>query len=273
MFGSLLLAGALLASQAGGAAVQPERGPGTGESCSTLPQCLERIRAPDSRVMFVGSTVEQDIVRFGAPAADALVPMLLDPDLGIRERAGLALAQFPTIDPRHFPALVQAWRHGDTINHQGRGNGWLPRAVAATGTDEALRLLWADFERDPEMGSNAQTFFALAWRLPDRTRPLLLARIAACRDSDAPDLDAGPDRGPCAGIYSLLGEFRPRYPDWSVEAILDLAGACPFRRSPRGRGNDPRRPAHPAALAPLQRRLAALPPGTADGSPLGCAQT
>lgn len=259
MFGSLLLAGALLSSQTGGAVAPSARGPGAGESCSALPQCLEHIRDPNSRVMLDGSTVYQDLVRFGAPAVDALVPMLMDPDLRLRERAGYFLAQFPNIDPRHFPALLHAWRHGDVINHQGRGNGWLPRALAATGTDEALALLWSDFERNPEMGANAQTFFALAWRLPDRTRPLLLARFAACRGSETHNPDAGPDRSPCAGNYALLAEFRPPYPDWSVTAILDLAERA---RSDQVRAVAERTLAdlrHPAALAPLQRRLAALP--------------
>jgi HEAT repeat protein len=207
MFRSLLIAGALLSAGPEGTAAQPVERPATADGCDSLPQCLARVRAADSRVLRGGNHIYRDIVRFGAPAVDALVPMLRDPDLNIRERAGYLLSQFPSIDPRHFPALVEAWRHGDTINHEGRGNGWLPRAIAATGTDEALRLLWADYQRDPEQGSNSQTFF----------------------------------------------------PAWSMPAILDLAAHARSDDVRASAEDTLARFSNPAALAPLQRRLAAYP--------------
>jgi hypothetical protein len=261
MFRSLLIAGALLSTGPEGTAAQPGERPVTADGCDSLPQCLARVRAADSGVLRGGNHLYRDIVRFGAPAVDALVPMLRDPDLNVRERAGYLLAQFPSIDRRHFPALVEAWRHGDTINHQGRGNGWLPRAIAATGTDEALRLLWADYERDPEQGRNSQTFFALAWGFPEQVRPLLLARIAACRDSDGAGISDGNYRGPCAGIYSLLQEYRPRFPAWSIPAILDLAAHGRSDTVRAGAEDTLARFSNPAALAPLQRRLASFPRG------------
>jgi HEAT repeat protein len=264
MFRSLLIAGALLSTGPEGKATQTAEPPAAADGCTSLSQCLERIRDTDSRVLRGDSVIYRDIVQFGAPAVDALVPMLTDPDLNIRERAGYLLAQFPSVDPRHLPALVEAWRHGDTINHQGRGNGWLPRAIAATGTDEALRLLWADYERDPEQGSNSQTFFALAWGFPERVRPLLLARIAACRESDGAGIRDGNYRGPCAGIYTLLQEFRPPFPAWSTPAILDLAQHARSDDVRAGAEDTLAGFSNPAALALLQRRLAALPhgPGT-----------
>lgn len=261
MFRSLLIVGALLSTGPEGTAAEPGERPVTADGCDSLPQCLARVRAADSGVLRGGNHLYRDIVRFGAPAVDALVPMLRDPDLNVRERAGYLLAQFPSIDRRHFPALVEAWRHGDTINHQGRGNGWLPRAIAATGTDEALRLLWADYERDPEQSRNSQTFFALAWGFPEQVRPLLLARIAACRDSDGAGISDGNYRGPCAGIYSLLQEYRPRFPAWSIPAILDLAAHARSDTVRAGAEDTLARFSNPAALAPLQRRLASFPRG------------
>jgi hypothetical protein len=261
MFRSLLIAGTLLSVMPETGAAQARAQPATADGCTSLSQCLEHVRDANSRVLRGDDVIYRDIVRFGAPAVNALVPMLRDPDVNIRERAGYLLAQFPSIDPRHFPALVEAWRHGDTVNREGRGNGWLPRAIAATGTDDALRLLWADYERDPEQGSNSQTFFALAWGFPDQVRPLLLARIAACRDSDSTGIHDGNYRGPCAGIYTLLQEFRPPFPAWSTPAILDLAQHARSDDVRAGAEDTLARFSNPAALAPLQTRLAALPRG------------
>lgn len=246
----------LLCAQPGSAAAQ-EPATTQGPACETLDSCIAALIAAAQARRQVSDPVRQRLPAFGEAAVDTLVPLLMDPDLYVRESAGLALTNFPRIDPRHLPALVRAWREGDTVNSHRRGNGWLPRPIAATGTDEALRLLWQDFLRDPQQGSNAQTFFALAWAMPERVRPLLTERMAACRD------DAG--GGACAGIYGLLRQFRPPFPAWSVTEIVNLAE--------HARSDDVRRGAelmlvqlsHPAALAPLQRRLAAFPPEDGRG--------
>src|SRR6476619_6244212 len=101
MFRSLLIAGALLSTGPEGKATQTAEPPAAADGCTSLSQCLERIRDTDSRVLRGDSVIYRDIVQFGAPAVDALVPMLTDPDLNIRERAGYLLAQFPSVDPRH----------------------------------------------------------------------------------------------------------------------------------------------------------------------------
>ncbi len=248
MFRSCLLAVGLVTAAA--PATRPLQ-EAAAPACDTVAACIAALRADVASRRQVGEPVRLRLAELGEPAADALVALLTDASPMVRESAGLALTYFGRIDPRHLPTLVRAWREGDAGGSR-PGNGWLPRPIAATGTDEALRLLWADFERDPETGSNAQVFFALAWHLPEQTRPLLLARIAACRGSA--------DGAPCAGIYALLAEFRPPFPDWSIAPILDLAE--------QARSDDVRASAeatlafrsHPAALAPLQRRLAALPP-------------
>ena len=262
MIRTMLLALALLPAGSGGNAAQTAPAE-TAPVCATVDACIARLRAAAEAHDQVGETVRQRLAELGPPAVDALVPLLMDPDPWVRESAGLALTYFDHIDSRHLPALVEAWRHGDTINHQGRGNGWLPRPIAATGTEEALRLLWADYERDPQQSRNSQTFFALAWGFPERVRPLLLARFAACRDSDGAGINDGDYRGPCAGLYTLLQEFRPPFPDWSIPPLVDLAE--------HARSDDVRAGAesvlagmtNPAALAPLQRRLAALTPALA----------
>jgi hypothetical protein len=174
----------------------------------------------------------------------------MDENLWLREAAGSLLTRFEHIDPRHLPALVQAWRHGDTVNNQGRGNDGMPAVIAATGTFEALNLLWEDYERDPHHGDHR----ALA-RFPEQLRPLLLARMARCRDSVGDDVNY---RGPCLGNYELLEHWSPPFPAWGIDALMDIALNG---RSVQLREETERRLAslhHPGALPLVQRRLAGL---------------
>jgi len=227
------------------------------ETCATLDACLAVIRDRGQRVVDVRSNMDEHILQFGDSAIDALVPRLADPDLEMRARAGYLISRFRRIDPRHLPALVHAWRHGDTVNSQGRGNGWLPRAIAATGTDEALRLLWADFVRDPETGSNAQTFFALADLGTERIRPLVREELRTCATRWGRT---------CAGIiglfYELDGRFPPpvprTMPQWAVDELVGLVGA-PSAEARDAVVHTLAQLRHPSALEPLQRRLADLP--------------
>ena len=245
----------------GSAGLAQQLAPEPQQRCATLEQCLAAIRDPRVRIMHVDSRMDEWIVPFGAAAVDALVPMLMEPDPWLRERAGYLLASFSEIDPGHLPALVHAWRFGDTVNRQGRGNGWLPRAIAATGTDEALRLLWADFERDPREGSNAQVLFALA-QFGERLRPLVQAKMDQCGAvwSDG-----------CHGMVELLGELDRRWPrplppvipPWGTELLVDwLSAEAPEARSVAADTLGLRR--HPAAREPLQRELADLSAEPAD---------
>ena len=240
---------------AGSAAFAQPSAPQPPQRCSTLEQCLAAIRDARVRILHVDSRMDEWIAPFGTAAVDALVPMLMDPDPALRERAGYLLASFRQIEPRHLPAMVHAWRHGDTTNRRGRGNGWLPRAIAATGTNEALRLLWTDFQRDPRISSNAQVLMALA-RFGDRLRPLVQAEMETCSVGWL-------DR--CHGIVDLLGELDGRWPrpmppvipPWGVELLIGWTHA---------EAPDAQRVAsatlghlvHPAALEPLQRELTQL---------------
>ena len=129
--------------------------------------------------------------------------------------------------------------------------------TAAAGTDEGLRLLWADFERDPEHDVNPDLFAALA-RAGDRLQPLLLQRMARCRNSVDVDPVAAAYRGPCAGNVTLLRAMQPPFPAWGVEGIVDVALNA---RSEKVREVTARLLAdahHPAALIPIQRQLAAV---------------
>lgn len=222
--------------------------------CETLDSCVAEVLATAQSRRQVGRAVEERLATYGEDAVAELVPLLMHPNAYVRESAGLALTKFRQIDPRHLPALVRAWREGDAaINDSvtGLGNGWMPRPIAATGTDEALSLLSQDFLRDPQHASNAQVVFALA-DMGERIRPLLVDRISACQASMT-DTE-------CAGIYSLLSNLEPPFPPWSVEAIVDLATHA---RSDGVRAEAEQqlvRLAHPAGLALTQRRLASLPP-------------
>ena len=218
--------------------------------CATLESCVDALISESVTGRQASDLVRERLKSFGAPSVDALVPLLLHPNLYVRESAGLALTEFEHIDPRHLPALAYAWRYGDTINHQGRGNGWLPRPIAATGTDEALRLLWQDFQREPDDSSNSQIFFALR-DMGERVRPLLLERFASCRASGS-----GSD---CRGNYELLREMQPPFPAWSVDAIVDLARNARSEDARWGAIWELVQLTHPAGLAPIQRQLESLP--------------
>jgi HEAT repeat protein len=244
---AFLLPGLMLLSPA--PAAQPP-GDVASETCATLEACVAKIR-DRSAAANTGSGMDEQIVQFGDAAIEALVPMLADPDPEIRGRAGSLLASFRHIDPRHLPALVEAWRHGDTINNQGRGNGWMPVPIAATGTDEALRLLWADMLRDPEQGSNSQVFFALA-RFGERLRPLAHAQLRSCTVEWTKR---------CDGVISLFNELDGRFPrpvlpampQWAVDELVELVEQPTAARDAAVYALARLR--HPAALPGLRREL------------------
>src|SRR6187399_1184343 len=98
---------------AGGAAAQGE--PDDTETymaCTTLPECMAEVRNPRVALRPLWSDSQEPIVAYGDAAVDALVRTLADPDEAIRYRAAFLLARFPEIDPRHLPALKQAWDGG-----------------------------------------------------------------------------------------------------------------------------------------------------------------
>ncbi len=225
-------------------------------TCASVESCIAALKAQARSHRQVSEAVRARLATFGDSAVDALVPLLLDNDLWVRESAGLALTEFRRIEPRHLPALLHAWRKGDTINNQGQGNGWLPRPIAATGSEEALRLLWQNFLRDPMMMSNAQVFFALAM-FPDQIRPLVLERFKTCKGDKSGEA--------CEGLYELLAELEPRFPPWSVEAIVDLAANARSDGVREGAELQLVELKHPAGLAPIQRRLASASPESALG--------
>ncbi|HEX6375071.1 MAG TPA: HEAT repeat domain-containing protein [Allosphingosinicella sp.] len=220
-----------------------------GAACATVDSCIADLIAAARSRRQVGEPVIERLVGFGGSGADALVPLLMHEDLYVRESAGLALAGFRRIDPRHLPALTEAWRRGDIVNRQGRGNGWLPRAIAATGTEAALTMLWEDFLRDPQTGSNAQVVFALADFGAERIRPLVLKRFEECR-SDPTGLR-------CAGLSDLLSELRPAFPAWSVAQYVELAAGAASDEVREGAEAQLVALRHPAGLPAFQRRLAA----------------
>lgn len=182
-------------------AQQPPEPPAA--SCATLERCLAEIRDPAAPVMR-GDEMYRRITDFGAAAVDALVPMLAAPDPEIRTRAGYLLSSFTEIDPHHLGALIAAHR---------AGNRWLPRAIAATGSDRALQFLQQALIEDPRLQSNAQVHFALA-RFGDRVRPFVVAELGRCRTSGNAEL--------CNGLVDLLEEF-PAIPQWALAELAALA--------------------------------------------------
>lgn len=233
--------------------------------CATLDECISHVLASARTHRQIGEDARGRIAAYGAAAVDRLVPLLSHADPFVRESAGLALHAIPEIHPRHLPALVEAWRHGDTPYRRGRGNGWMPLPIAATATEEALGLLWADMLRDPEHGSNAQVFFGLA-RFGDRLRPLVHRQLQRCAAEWTPV---------CNGILSLFRELDgrlprpapPLRPQWAMDELLALVESRPA--APDAAVDMLAALRHPAALPHLQRRLRDLAPDDAWQEGLG----
>jgi hypothetical protein len=202
--------------------------------CTTLESCLALVGTPmrDSESMAFHARIQS----FGPAAVAALLARLDVPNSA--SAAGLELAQFPTIDPRHLPSLIRAYE---------RGNGWMPRAIAATGTDEAVAYLEAQFLKNPDFSNNAQVHFALA-KLGDRVRPFILAQLEACRN--------GAPRERCQGVFSVLGGVGHAIPEWAIEPLLALATAPAADEAVRrSAGNIVIHRRHPLGLDILASRL------------------
>lgn len=213
------------------------------DDCATISACLGRLIAIGTRES--AYPVERKLHGFGDAAVDALIPLLRNGDGGTRAVAGMTLAGFERIDPRHLPALIAAY--------EGRGgftaNGWLPRAIAATGTGEALAYLQARFLEKPDFGSNSQIHMALL-KFGGRVRPFVLAQLEACRTGAAAEL--------CRGALAIPTAMGGTLPDWAVPATLALAGAPAADPEVRRIGEDfaiQRR--HPIGLPVLRSRLEA----------------
>lgn len=96
------------------------------KDCATLDDCLQELLQTAKEPKLPGAPMRQEthtlaerIASFPG-AAEALVPLLADPDPGIAERAGLALSAMPSIPPEYFDAIRAGLE---------RGLGWLPVAL------------------------------------------------------------------------------------------------------------------------------------------------
>ena len=228
----ILAALAALAPAAPGAAQQRPEG------CPTAGACIERLLQPGPRPDYEArEAVEKRLRSFGAEAVDALVPLLRHEEAGVRAAAGMALGRFERIDPRHLPALIAAYEAGD---------GWLPRPIAATGSDEALAFLIRAFLADPRSGSNSQVTMALA-RFGDRLRPFAEAQFEICR--------TGGDIILCDGVVDVLEEM-PAFPAWALESLVAVARSETASAQVRNRAEYTLiRNRHPHGLAALTRDL------------------
>ena len=211
-------------------------GQSAADSCADAVACVDELtrhgRSHNARL----EALERRLAGFGEAAVDALVARLQDGNADVSATAGMALGRFERIDPRHLPALIAAYR---------AGNEWLPRPIAATGSDEALAFLIAEFRANPDHSSNS----ALARFGEARLRPFVLADLEACRTSSNATL--------CRGVAEMLGEL-PVFPEWALEALAAVArspnASEEVRRSAEYELIDRR---HPHGLAVLMRDLEA----------------
>jgi hypothetical protein len=184
-------------------------------ACADAAACVAEVRA-DALAGRQPQAVAKRIAMLGDPAVVALLPMLDDPDPKIREAAAYALTDLDRIDPRHLPMLIAVWRI--------YGNGWIPRAIGLTGSDEALAFLQQEFLADPTMRMN-QITFAIT-RFGDRNRPLFEAELSRC-------VHARARKEICRGIASLLLDIDPT-PQWGVDLLAPIVTSTNSDPSLRG---------------------------------------
>lgn len=106
------------------------------KDCATLDDCLQELLQTAKEPKLPGAPMRQEthtlaerIASFPG-AAEALVPLLADPDPDIAERAGLALSAMPSIPPEYFDAIRAGLE---------RGLGWLPAALGRIDSEKAAR--------------------------------------------------------------------------------------------------------------------------------------
>lgn len=105
---------------------------GDGADCESIEACVQVVRTrslPSDRPI----KPTQRLATYGDAGVVALMKLLDDPDPVVRARAARALSVFPRIEARHAPTLMRLFQAGVPL--QG--------ALARTGTDEALALLWS----------------------------------------------------------------------------------------------------------------------------------
>lgn len=197
----------------------------------------------------MSAPVRMRLAGFGDAAVERLVALLASPDRYVQDSVGLTLTEFAKVDPRHLPALVDAWRGGN-LRAGKRGNGWIARPIGATRTEEALRLLWEDFQRGSSSGSRNQTDAALARFGVERVRPLILRGLAECREH--------PGEHACSRLLSLLRDIEEPIPAWSRDAVAAIALTAASQEARRGAEFALVRLRDPLGLTLSRRRLAAL---------------
>jgi hypothetical protein len=192
-------------------AKEPVRSP----DCASVDACIAILREyeiapPPPPGAYLSSGIDPRPIKkaierlksFGDAGVAALLPLLDDPNFNVRNRAGYALSEFDVIEPRRAAALISANRAGAV---------WLAWPIARTGTDEALDYLWTDFLANPSSspGSPLPLF-------GKRSFPRLEVELGRCR--------TGRDAERCAGLLSLLGEYKP-FPDFAVPLLREIAAS------------------------------------------------
>jgi hypothetical protein len=186
------------------------------------------------------TALHERIKSFGAAAADSLAALLDHSDRRISNAAGLELARFATLDSRHLPALIGAYE---------RGNSWMPRAIAATGTGKAMAYLQDRARTEVDFSNNSQLQMGLA-KFGDRLRPFATAELEAC--------GRGGPKERCHGLFSTLGQVEGGYPAWAADLVATLVRAPAAEESVRWLASDfVIRRRHPLGLELLKERLEA----------------
>jgi len=122
----------------------------TALACDTLEECLADVEVTASAGTGNGIDKEEEalaeeVLKYGDKAVPMLIGYLEHPNERVRNLAGYILtgscSSTITIDKKYLPQLIKAYK---------KDGGWLPGAIASTGTDEAARFLVAEFMKERE---------------------------------------------------------------------------------------------------------------------------
>jgi hypothetical protein len=195
----LLAAASLGAAQA--QAPESEEHP---EACGTVEHCIARLTGTAGDRGSVSPVhIGDRLYGHGRAGADALVPLLSHPSEDVRRDAATALDQFEELRPRHAATLIAAHRRGLDV----------ARAIARTGSDEALRYLEAAWSAEGERYRvrEALTLFE------ERAQPFLLRELERCRQ--------GCSREEAQSLIYALGRLDGPIPNQAMAVIRDVAAS------------------------------------------------
>ena len=105
---------------------------------------IERTAKPGGGIGPKERELATQILKHKADAIPLLLPLLKHENEDVRALTAYTLADIEGLTTEHLPPLIEAHKAGE---------GWIPRAIASVGNDEALKHLVKSFLEDPEINT------------------------------------------------------------------------------------------------------------------------